>query len=256
MDKKSGIYAAKKVTGKRGTLGKEYFEAGPYGGQSFLIIKRNYKILFDHGKTVFPRLFEKHLNMLDFGCALGAGTSWLSKHVKGTIVGVDISSYAIQEAKKMFPCNNIFFYKLDLSKRPDAEFLIAKHGVFDAFFSRDTIEHIPREKHRAVLRNLFRLLADNGVVLASVANGLNPYSYFCDRTHVGLRTPFSYNNLFKESGFEIVKSFEKQGIPVSRRSKEDELLKEVTIPIFGFAVYIFAKKKTAQRNSDLNNGAT
>jgi len=237
-------------------LGEEYFEAGPYGRQSRLIIKRNYKILFDHGKAVFPHLFEKKLKMLDFGCALGVGTSWLSKQVKGTVIGIDISDYAIQKAKTLFPCSNMFFYRLDLSKSPDAKFLVAKHGLFDVVFSRDTIEHIPREKQKAVLRNLFRLLTDNGVILASVANGLNPYSYFCDKTHVGLRTPLAYSNLFKELGFKIVKSFEKQGIPVSRRSKEDELLIEVTIPLFGFVIYIFAQKKVGQRFTNLDNRTT
>ncbi|MBS7657055.1 MAG: class I SAM-dependent methyltransferase [Candidatus Bathyarchaeia archaeon] len=233
-------------------MGEEYFEAGPYGRQSRLIIKRNYKILFDHGKIVFPSLFERELNILDFGCALGVGASWLSTQVKGTIIGVDISDYAIQKAKKLFPYGNMLFYKLDLSTERDTKFLIAKHGYFDAVFSRDTIEHIPKEKHEAIVKNFFHLLIDGGVVLASMANGLNPYSYFCDRTHVGLRTPWSYSNLFKEAGFEVVKSFQKQGIPISRMAKEDERLIEVTIPVFGFVFYIFAKKKMKQQNTKNN----
>jgi len=228
-------------------LGKEYFEGGPYGKQSQWIIKRNYKILFDYGKTVFPHLFERELKILDFGCAFGVGASWLSKQVKGIIVGVDISSYAIQKAKTFFPHNNMFFYKLDLSKELDNKFLIAKHGRFDVIFSRDTIEHLPKEKHEVTVKNFFRLLTNKGVVMASMANGLNPYSYFCDRTHVGLRMPWSYSYLFKECGFKIVKSFEKQGIPVSRRFKEDEQLIEVTIPLFGFVTYIFAKKIKEQK---------
>ena len=130
-------------------MGKEYFESGPYGKQEYRIIERNYQILFEYGRRIFPDIFRRKLKMLDFGCAFGVGTFWLSNKINGIVVGVDISEYAIQKAKKLFLSNNIKFYCLDLSVIENINFLIRIHGKFDVIFSRDVIEHIPKEKQKS-----------------------------------------------------------------------------------------------------------
>jgi len=82
--------------------------------------------------------------------------------------------------------------------------------------------------------------------MIGIANGLNPYSYICDKTHIGLQTPWSYKRLFKEAGITLVKSFEKQWIPFLWRFRKDRSLMEIDLPLFGFMVYIFAKKGRCQ----------
>jgi len=226
-------------------MGKEYFESGPYGKQEYRIIERNYQILFEYGRRIFPDIFRRKLKMLDFGCAFGVGTFWLSNKINGIVVGVDISEYAIQKAKKLFLSNNIKFYCLDLSVIENINFLIRIHGKFDVIFSRDVIEHISKEKQKVIIKNFSTLLSDGGAVMIGTANGLNPYSYICDKTHIGLRTPWSYKRLFKEAGITIVKSFEKQWIPFLWRFRKDRSLMEIDLPLFGFMVYIFAKKADA-----------
>ena len=221
--------------------GKEYFEVGPYSKQQPIIIKRNYENLLKHGLKIFPEIVKRRVKVLDFGCATGVGTYWLYKRLNGVVVGIDISKYAINKAKKLFSRHNIYFHNLDLSENDSVKFLLKRYGSFDIIFSRDTLEHIPKGKQETLIRNFHLLLNNGGIIMAAIANQLNPYSYICDKTHLGLRSPWFWRKIFQRY-FKIAKCFEEQWIPFLWRLRGDRKLIEIKLPLFGFIIYVFSKK--------------
>jgi len=224
---------------------REYFEKRSYGKQDFKIIERNYKNLLDKGFKYFPEISKiNKIRILDFGCAFGVGTNYLSRVFnKGLIVGVDISKYSIQKANRLFPSrDNLKFHCLDLSKPKSLNFLVKMYDHFDVIFTRDVLEHIPKNKQEIIVKNFSTILKSGGVVMASIANGLNLYSYLCDKTHVGLRPPWFWKKVFNKY-MKVVKCFEMQWIPFLWRLREDKKLNEIHLPYFGLIVYLFAKKE-------------
>jgi len=224
---------------------REYFETGPYGKQDSKIIERNYKNLLDIGFKHFPELSKMdNIKILDFGCAFGVGTNYLSKMFsKRLVVGVDISKYSIQKANRLFSNrDNLKFHCLDLSRLESLNFLVERYGYFDVIFARDVLEHIPKEQQEIIVKNFSIILKNGGIVIASIANRLNLYSYICDKTHIGLRPPWFWKKVFSKH-MKVVKCFERQWIPFLWRFRKDKKLAEIRLPLFGFMIYLFAKKE-------------
>lgn len=227
---------------KESSFDKDYFERGPYGKQDIQIIRRNYKILLENAK-VANFLPSNPRQVLDFGCAYGAGTTFLSEQFQDAhIVGVDISEYAIDKAQAYYKRGNIDYYCLNLSRPDRFDFLKERYGVFDLIFSRDTLEHIALDKQEEIIVVAFaELLKEDGTVIAQTPNKLNPFSYE-DKTHIGLRSAKSWKILFKKF-FRDVNIFEKQFLPIIWKFRESKELLEFTLPIFGYNIYIFARLK-------------
>ncbi len=225
---------------------KDYFECRSYGKQGEEIIQRNYRILIEKARKVFPEVFSNNLanyTILDFGCAYGAGTFFLSKvFPNATIVGVDISRYAIEKAIGRYSSKNITYLCLDLSRPRDVEYLKGRiHNKFDIIFTRDTLEHIPKRAHEYYIRTFASLLKENGIVIAQTPNNLNIYAHLCDKTHIGLGSPRYWRNLFKRY-FKEVKVSTMQYIPIIWRVRKNRGLVEIPCPLFGFNVYIFCRR--------------
>lgn len=225
---------------KKNTFDKDYFEKGPYGKQDVQIIRRNYKILLDNAKAT-NFLPSNPKQVLDFGCAYGAGTAFLSEQFpKAHIVGVDISEYAINnKAQVYYKWENIDYYCLDLCCSDHLNFLKKKHGEFDLIFTRDTLEHITLDKQEEVLVAFTKLLKEDGTLIAQTPNKLNPLLNK-DKTHIGLRSAKSWKTLFQKL-FQEVKIFEKQYLPLFWRFKKNRALYEFPLPIFGCNLYIFCR---------------
>jgi ubiquinone/menaquinone biosynthesis C-methylase UbiE len=100
--------------------------------------------------------------VLDAGCGSGVPvTRILSQSFE--VVGVDFSEEQIRLARRLVPeaefiCRNIT--ELDF---PDES--------FDAICSYYTIIHVPREEHRGLLQNFYRMLKAGGLVLLCMGAG-------------------------------------------------------------------------------------
>jgi len=224
---------------KKNIFNKDYFEEGPYGKQDIHIIRRNYKILLDNAKTAIP-LPNNPERILDFGCAFGAGTTFLSEQFqKAHIVGVDISEYAIERAQSNYERENINHYCLDLCRSDHLNVLKEKYSEFDLIFTRDTLEHITLNKQEEVLATLAKLLKENGTLIAQTPNKLNPLLQK-DKTHIGLRSAESWKTLFQEI-FQEVKIFTKQYLPIIWRFGKNRELFEFPLPVFGCNIYVFCR---------------
>lgn len=227
----------------RSLFDKKYFEEEGYGKQSPEIIERNYKVLLKETHRVFPEMFRRTngIKVLDFGCGYGIGTNYLSKVFDGLIVGVDISKYAIRKANNLFSKTNLKFYCLDLSTQESLKFLIDSYEYFDIVFTRDVLEHIPKAQQEIIVKNLSTLLRRGGAFIAAIPNGLNPYSYIVDKTHIGLRSPWSWRKIFSKY-LDVIKIYEKQWLPFLWRLRKDKKLIEIRLPLIGFMIYLFARR--------------
>jgi SAM-dependent methyltransferase len=139
-------------------------------------------------------------DVLDLGCGGGepVGPAVLERH---RYTGVDISARQIELARRNVP--GARFIHGDLTSVGLAD------GSFDAVFSFYAIDHVPREEHAGLFRDIHRLLRRGGVLLVSVEAGDEPaitgdwlgspmfFSHYDEETTIGL---------VDGAGFEILES--------------------------------------------------
>lgn len=223
-------------------MDRRYFEEGAYGKQSALVIERNYRLLLDYARTVISSTNKPHL-ILDFGCAFGVGTVFLARQFPDAkVIGVDISHYAIKKAISNYKQKNTDYLCLDLVNANDFDSLRKKYDQFDLIITRDTLEHIHPNNHVKILKAFAELLEENnGTILVQTPNKLNLLSY-SDTSHIGLRTPNSWMNLFAMF-FKKIKILVKQYVPLAWRLKKNKEIWEFPLPLIGYNIYIYARRK-------------
>jgi ubiquinone/menaquinone biosynthesis C-methylase UbiE len=147
----------------------------------------------------FIERLSENANVLDAGCGAGIPISLrLSEHFR--VTGVDFSEAQIELAKKNVP--NAKFLCEDMTKLdlPDAS--------FDGIASYYAIIHIPREEHRALLANFYRMLRSGGFALLCL--GAEHLIDDVDDNYLGARMYWShydsktYLDMINEIGFLIV----------------------------------------------------
>lgn len=103
--------------------------------------------------------FVANKNVLDVGCGVGYGTSFLSRTAR-YCVGIDFSPIAIREAYRLNPEG---IYRL-----MNAEELTFPNGSFDVVISTENFEHLPhQEKH---LIELARVIRKDGFCFIATPN--------------------------------------------------------------------------------------
>jgi SAM-dependent methyltransferase len=112
-------------------------------------------------RYLFATRFTRERDVLDLACGTGYGSATLRHFGARTVVGVDISEEAIEEARRLY-------------SRPGIEFLVGDaleppvRGPFGALVSFETIEHVAEPE--VVLDVLVGLLAPGGVLVCSSPN--------------------------------------------------------------------------------------
>ncbi len=178
------------------------------------IVERGYnKVALEYakleGETEWPRMrrlkklldkLEPGALVLDLGCGSGdpADIEIAKQH---KVTGVDISETQIRLAWRNVPDGN--FIRGDLSS---VEFPARS---FDAAVSFYTLEHIPRQEHKTVLRRIYQWLKPGGYVLLSIEAG-----DFDDEVGEWLNVPMFIScyhpEMMKqtliEAGFELLES--------------------------------------------------
>lgn len=102
----------------------------------------------------------KNKVVLDVACGEGYGTYYLSQFA-AKIVGVDIDSDVIRNAKKKYERDNLTYVE------GLAENLDFPTGYFDVVVSFETIEHLRKENQERFLSEVKRVLKPNGVFIVS-----------------------------------------------------------------------------------------
>jgi len=99
--------------------------------------------------------------VLDVGCGDGILCAELVK--KGfEVTGVDFSKNAINHSKRLVPKAN--FICADALK---ADALSEFQNYFDALTLIEVIEHIPPSRHLQLMKNVYKLLKKNGILILS-----------------------------------------------------------------------------------------
>jgi 2-polyprenyl-3-methyl-5-hydroxy-6-metoxy-1,4-benzoquinol methylase len=109
----------------------------------------------------FASQFCAEKRVLDVGCGTGYGTSHLAESAKSA-VGIDLSRQAIRYARTHYSKANLEF------RRMSAESLALADHSFDFVLSTENFEHL--RDHRANLREISRVLTDDGMVLLATPN--------------------------------------------------------------------------------------
>lgn len=145
---------------------------------------------------------QKGIKILVMGCAYGYLPKRLEENYE--VYGIDISNYAIDQAKKIS--------KKSKFKVMDAENIRLKQK-FDVIFCLDILEHL--ENPEKCIKSCNKLLNQGGLLIISIPNlnsllkplkGVNWFGYR-DKTHVSLLKPKRWKRLLKRNNFRIVKEF-------------------------------------------------
>lgn len=130
--------------------------------------------------------------ILDVGCGNGAYSRILSKNFE--VIGIDISEKQIEIAKQNAP--KAKFICQDMTK------VIFPDEYFDGIMAFYSIIHIPREEHKEVLRNFYRMLKINGIALCAFGRMDNPESYNGDFFKTGSK--MFWSGFDQETNLKII----------------------------------------------------
>lgn len=100
-------------------------------------------------------------DVLDVGCNNGYGTAVLARRCK-TIVGIDVSPAAVEEAKSKYGSRNVTFRHVDGGELP------FKDGSFDLVTSFQVIEHL--QDYKKYFDEIRRVLRPAGALLLTTPN--------------------------------------------------------------------------------------
>ena len=150
----------------------------------------------------------KGLDVLDVACGEGYGSNFMAE-TAGSVVGVDISSEAVQHAKCRYVRSNLSFKQ---GSATDLSFF--QDGSFDAVVSFETIEHIDEPSQQAFLAEIKRVLRPEGFLVMSTPdkkiysdlhgyhNEFHIHEFYKDEFVGFLKSKFSNVTLFNQY-FEV-----------------------------------------------------
>jgi len=132
----------------------------------YLEEKDNLEIYLHKRRYELVKRYCREGNILDLGCGLGWGGSFLSP--KGYVIGLDIDKEAIREAKRRYASNsNVEFICADATNLP------FRDKSLDTVVSIENIEHIKdQEKY---IQTVYRVLKKDGILVLSTPNRLDPH---------------------------------------------------------------------------------
>lgn len=148
-------------------------------------------------------LAGKKLKLLDFGCGTGSSAKYIRQYLPNvSIYGADVSAESIKVAKRTNKnINNVKFASFDGTNIPFDE-------LFDIIFVANVFHHIRRDKHKSVIKNIYKKLNRNGLLFIFELNPLNPLTMFVaimndyrfDK-NANLLNPFYTQKMLRIAGF-------------------------------------------------------
>jgi SAM-dependent methyltransferase len=109
----------------------------------------------------FASTFVVGKSVLDIACGTGYGSAMLREQGAARVTGVDVSAEAVAHASREYAHPALKFLVSSMADLDDG-------ARYDCIVSFETIEHI--DDYQAALKNLRRLLKDDGVLVLSTPN--------------------------------------------------------------------------------------
>jgi ubiquinone/menaquinone biosynthesis C-methylase UbiE len=178
------------------------------------VVEQGYdQVAYDYarleGESEWPRMrwLRKLLNrlepgssVLDLGCGSGkpADVEISKEH---QVTGVDISQTQINLARQNIPTGHFLHGDAGSAEFPPSS--------FDAVVSFYTLEHIPREEHKTVLRHIYKWLRVGGLLLISMEAG--DYDDVMGEwlgvpMFISCYDPDTMKQMVNEAGFELLET--------------------------------------------------
>lgn len=162
---------------------------------------------FGHGRfdvdqylAIARRASDRPLtSALDFGCGVGRLTIPLAERV-GRVVGVDISSGHLQEARTAAQLFGSTAEFQEIASVSDIDRL----GVFDFIMSRIVLQHNPPPIMADIYRRLLRRLAPGGVAVVQIPTYIVGYQFSVAEYLSGCSPAMEMNALPQQAIFAIV----------------------------------------------------
>lgn len=182
-------------------FGQAYFRGGEGSNYQDYARRQGRKIVWLPALWIFRRLCRQYapepITHLDLGCAFGYFLFHAQSAAIERSVGVDLSPYAVQRAKDLFPTLEFFLSPADALPFPEHAFTIIT--------SFETLEHVPDVG--AVLREVHRVLRPRGTLLLQVpyAGAARRLLGWRDRdpTHVSVLLHAGWVRALADGGFVI-----------------------------------------------------
>jgi SAM-dependent methyltransferase len=167
--------------------------------------------------------------VLDAGCGAGEPiTRLLSEKFK--VTGVDISKKQVEIAREMLPYCEFIWQDMSTLTFPDE--------YFEGIVSYYAIPHIPREEHKGLLENFYRMLKPNGIALLCFGTADDPgtvvddffgvkmyWSSFDAGTNIEMLKEVGYNIIWLKLIFDDVT--DEQHIFILAQKLQKEFLEEI-----------------------------
>lgn len=133
--------------------------------------------------------------VLDAACGSGYGSNILSESLS-SVYGVDISEEAINYAKQKYGYkDNLQFLQSSVEKLPFND------NFFDKAVSFETIEHVDEKIQKKFLKEIVRVLKDDGIFIISTPDRLN----YSEKNNYN--NEFHVKEFYAEEFFNFLRSF-------------------------------------------------
>jgi ubiquinone/menaquinone biosynthesis C-methylase UbiE len=163
-------------------------------------------------------LKHKSSRILDIGCGRGFYEHAVLQILpKPIISGIDINDLYLKQARKNVKSQRAFFKKSSAYRLPFAD------NTFDAIIASEILEHLENDK--LALREMFRVLRKNGILLVTVPH--NNYPFLWDPVNYFLEKLF---NIHVPSGVWWLAGIWADHV---RLYSEDEILNKIKQAKFG-----------------------
>lgn len=178
---------------------KEYFEKT---AENLGLILKERRPLWSRWVKIIHK-YKASGKLLDVGCGPGFFLAYADKYYDAH--GIDISEYAIREAKQRTKTA-----KLSVEDATDLDY---KNVSFDVVTCFDLLEHLSNPM--LALHEFYRILKNAGILIIRVPNTESigaswkkeEWFGYRDKTHVSLMSNEAWIDLLKGNGFEILEIF-------------------------------------------------
>lgn len=137
---------------------------------------------------------NQDMKVADIACGVGYG-SWLMARNCQSVVGVDISDFALNHARNNFMSSNIEFIHGNSFDYEDE---------FDVVVSFETIEHMDELAGDEFITKIHKSLKANGVLIMSTPINKTSNKVNVSEFHLREYDDYEFPNKLKKNGFKII----------------------------------------------------
>lgn len=180
-----------------------------FTGERFIPGIEDIKLSVEHFQRYLSiRKLVEGKSVLDAACGEGYGSNLLAE-LASTVVGIDIDASTIENAKEKYVRENLKYMNSSIENLPFPD------KSMDVVVSFETIEHVPETVQNSFIKEISRVLKDDGILIMSTPNKeiySDRYNYknefhikefYYDEFYDFLKREFSCIKVYNQ-GFEIV----------------------------------------------------